>query len=141
MTTTTEKTYATIAPNDVSRSIAAEARAVEEGHRAFVQPGGRIRIVSDTIPDRHYHVAYVGRGGLVEFCCDHPIVAGWSDQPCMTRPGLTNCKHSALAARRLEREGLARWDNGWYLTERAEHLAAEVPRPCAPPAPASQFVD
>ncbi|HYN18345.1 MAG TPA: SWIM zinc finger family protein, partial [Actinomycetes bacterium] len=31
------------------------------------------------------------------------------------------CKHAALAARRLEREGLARWDDGrWRLRDRAQ---------------------
>jgi hypothetical protein len=54
------------------------------------------------------------------------------------------CKHTALAGRRLEREGLARWDDGtWRLRDRAQVrgdrllLARTVrrqPRPTAAPA-------
>jgi hypothetical protein len=37
------------------------------------------------------------------------------------------CKHAALAARRLEREGLARWDDGtWRLRERAQVRGARL---------------
>ena len=37
------------------------------------------------------------------------------------------CKHAALAARRLEREGLARWEDGsWRLRERAQVRAARL---------------
>jgi hypothetical protein len=37
------------------------------------------------------------------------------------------CKHAAVAARRLEREGLARWeDGGWRLRDRAQVRGARL---------------
>jgi hypothetical protein len=37
------------------------------------------------------------------------------------------CKHAAVAARRLEREGLARWEDGtWRLRDRAQVRGARL---------------
>jgi hypothetical protein len=37
------------------------------------------------------------------------------------------CKHAAVAARRLEREGLARWEDGsWRLRDRAQVHGARL---------------
>lgn len=86
----------------------AEARAVEEGHRAFVQPGGSIKVVSDTQRDKSYNVTFeVEVGGFIHFYCD---CRGGECRPHLLIP----CKHSALAGRRLEREGLAIWHNGQF---------------------------
>src|ERR671919_472846 len=77
--------------------LAAEIRAVEEGHNARVLPdgsGGATRRIA---------------GGLLWFGCTCR-----SGQYRTSLP--VPCKHAALAARRLEREGLARWDDGrWRL--------------------------
>lgn len=155
-------------PEDlVSRSIRAEARAVEEGHKTRIVEGGAVQVVSDSRPGLHYRVEFIGVGDLVRFVCDHPIVLELSDQPCVGGDGLLGCKHAALAARRLEREGIAYFDDdGWWRpTAWAVRLAAHgaagkavplatpktwespplrtvaEPRRPAPPAPASWFVD
>jgi hypothetical protein len=99
------------------RSLAAEVRAVEEGHRAFVQPGGSIRVVSDIRLGVAYRVTFVAApDGVVWFACTCPSGRHRDD----TAPLV--CKHQALAARRLEREGLARWDAGlWRETGLLDH--------------------
>lgn len=93
-------------------NLSAEARAVEEGHRAFVQPDGSIRVVSDTVEGKAYRVdvGHARPGEPIRFQCE--AIGRWphgtdhgratADQGCLP------CKHAALAARRLEREGLAR---------------------------------
>jgi hypothetical protein len=105
-----------MATPSLSRTIAAEARAVEEGHHAWAD-GRRFRIVSDTT-DLRYLVSVAGMGDAnVLFICDHPIVRGFSTRPHATNPGDATCKHAALVARRLEREGHLMWtDTGWKLT-------------------------
>jgi hypothetical protein len=60
--------------------------------------------------DGSYRVRVAGvRGGLLVLGCDCPSGGYRARLP-------VPCKHAALAARRLEREGLARWDDrlgGW----------------------------
>lgn len=119
---------------DLARTVAAEARAVEEGHHAILEPGGAIRVVSDTEPGKHYRVEFWQGpdGSSIVFRCrpapgqgpgyrDHGDIVGAA--------GRLPCKHAALAARRLEREGLARFDpvDGWVLTgpvPRVGHVTA-----------------
>lgn len=105
--------------SSLESSLAAETRAVEEGHRAFVQDDGSIRVVSDTRPGVAYHITFDTLGGdqRIRFWCDCPA----SPHHSRTQPGHVVCKHEALAARRLEREGLARWDPeaGWVITDKA----------------------
>ena len=104
-------------PRKSQKEIAfgAEQRAVEEGHRAFVQSNGSFRVVSDTKPDTSYNVTYWGVAhiGLIHFHCTCP--AG------VNRPHIpVPCKHAALVGRRLEREGFARWQGGeWFVTDKA----------------------
>ena len=94
------------------RNLAAETRAVEEGHRA-ISDGYRYRIVSDTDPDKHYRVTPSAHaaGDFVSFSCS-PTHDGAADHgyAYSGAPGTAGCKHAALAARRLEREGRARLD-------------------------------
>ena len=107
----------------VARTIAAEARAVEEGHHALTE-GRRFRIVSDTTDLRYRVTVEANRAGVL-FRCDHPIVRGFGNE-CVSVMGATGCKHSSLVARRLEREGVLRWtDYGWDLTDSAR--AAVMP--------------
>jgi hypothetical protein len=94
--------------------LAAEIRAVEQGHNARVLPDGSILVKAESNPGS-YHVRIRGiNDDILWFACS-----------CRSGEHRTSlpvpCKHAALAARRLEREGLARWDDGtWRLRERAQ---------------------
>lgn len=102
------------------RNLDAEARAVEEGHNAIVQPGGWVKVKSDTFEGKFYRVDFsaafaddpiyfvcqpLGRKAFEE---DHLVVS--------LEPGVVGCKHAARAARRLEREGLAQFDGERWRT-------------------------
>jgi len=114
-----------------ARNLAAEVRAVEEGHHARLDGAG-IVVTSDTRHAKSYRVAAaaVSAGQPVTFTCtpegdgaydgDHRHVVGV--------PGVVPCKHAALAARRLEREGLAELVAGrWVTTHLAQRVAAPAP--------------
>jgi hypothetical protein len=116
--------------------LAAEIRAVEEGHNARVLPDGSVLVKAESHPGS-YRVALRGiDDGTLWFACS-----------CRSGEYRTSlpvpCKHAAVAARRLEREGLARWDDGlWRLRERAQVRGARLllartaqrrPRSVAPP--------
>jgi hypothetical protein len=116
--------------------LAAEVRAVEEGHNARVLPDGSILVKAESHPGS-YLVAIRGiADGVLRFRCTCRSGTYRTSLP-------VPCKHAALAARRLEREGLARWDDGrWRLRDRAQVrgtrllLAGTVrhrPRPADPP--------
>jgi len=94
--------------------LAAEVRAVEEGHNARVLPDGSILVKAESHTGS-YHVAIRGvRDGVLRFGCTCRSGEYRASLP-------VPCKHAALAARRLEREGLARWDDGhWRLRDRAQ---------------------
>lgn len=100
-------------PTPAQTNLAAETRAVEAGHRAFVQPGGWIRVTSDTHGDlgKFYRVEFTSTPGApVRFTCTPDGAKAFADDHLHTesgRPGVVPCMHAALAARRLEREGLA----------------------------------
>jgi hypothetical protein len=100
--------------------LAAEIRAVEEGHNARVLPDGSILVKAESNPGS-YRVFIRGIvDGMLRFGCT-----------CRSGEYRTSlpvpCKHAALAARRLEREGLARWDGGtWRLRERAQVRGARL---------------
>jgi hypothetical protein len=95
--------------NAAERNIRAERRAVEEGHHAFVQPDGSILVVSDTHEGKRYRVTYADSGNGIRFECKPEGAHAFKDDhlDAIAEPGVAPCKHSALAARRLEREGLA----------------------------------
>jgi hypothetical protein len=100
--------------------LAAEIRAVEEGHNARVLPDGSILVKSESHPGS-YRVSIRGMvDGVLRFGCTCRSGEYRSALP-------VPCKHAALAARRLEREGLTRWDDGnWRLRERAQVHGARL---------------
>ncbi len=100
-------------------NLAAECRAVEDGHLARLAPDGKALLVkSDTRPGVTYRVTVSGVNGFVHGTCDCP----WGEHaPAGQGLGMATCKHLALACRRLVREGLARFDGErWVLTTRAD---------------------
>jgi hypothetical protein len=127
-------------------SLAAERRAVEEGHNARVQPDGSILVRSESTPDSYRVWIRDLRDGVLRFGCTCP-----SGQYRDTLP--VPCKHAALAGRRLERERIAAWADGhWRLSDRAQVLGARhllaasvahrpgprpLRRPAAAPSPAA----
>jgi hypothetical protein len=100
--------------------LAAEIRAVEEGHNARVMPDGSILVKAESNPGS-YRVTIRGIDrGILRFGCDCRSGQYRTDLP-------VPCKHAALAARRLEREGLARWEDGtWRLRDRAQVRGARL---------------
>lgn len=102
--------------NDLAYAIRAEGRAVEEGHHAISVGGGEYTVKSDTDDDVTYRLRprLVEDGQSMRVRCSCP--AG------MARGALPiPCKHAALLARRLEREGSAVWRDGvgWVVAEGA----------------------
>jgi hypothetical protein len=94
--------------------LAAEIRAVEAGHNARVLPDGSVLVKSDSQPGSHRVWIRSVRDGTLLFGCTCRSGTHRSRLP-------VPCKHAALAGRRLEREGLARWHDGtWRLGERAQ---------------------
>lgn len=111
------------------RNLAAAVRAEEEGHRAFLRDG-KIQVVSDTDDAIVYHV---GAFGAVDtpatFHCTPHRRDGRGDaternhgHTSSPRGGILPCKHCACAAKRLEREGLIRYEEAsglWLVAESA----------------------
>jgi hypothetical protein len=107
-------------------SAATEIRAAENHHQARMGDAGTIRVTSDTTPGLEWIVRAWTSGpgvGIVFECrpSDPGLAAGRGHMPHASRiPGDVPCVHCATAARRMEREGLARWDGGlWVATPRA----------------------
>lgn len=102
------------------RTLAAEVRAVEEGHQARLADGTHFIVTSDTYRGVTYHVTVQAVADVVVFTCDH--VLQFSPK-AVVRGTHVPCKHGALCARRLEREGLLSWSEGyWRPTEKAFEL-------------------
>jgi hypothetical protein len=94
--------------------LAAEVRAVESGHNARVLPDGSILVKSDSQPGSHRVWIRGVQDGTVLLGC---TCRSGGNRTFLPVP----CKHAALAGRRLEREGLARWHNGaWRIGPRAQ---------------------
>lgn len=94
--------------------LAAEVRAVESGHNARVRPDGSILVKSDSQPGSHRVWIRGVQDGTVLLGCTCRSGAHRTFLP-------VPCKHAALAGRRLEREGLARWHDGaWRIGPRAQ---------------------
>jgi hypothetical protein len=95
--------------NHAAYAIACEDRGLREGHRARLLEDGSL-LVKSSSGQGSYRVRVAGvRDGLVVLRCDCPSGGYRARLP-------VPCKHAALAARRLEREGLTRWDDhlgGW----------------------------
>jgi hypothetical protein len=99
-------------------ALAAEVRAVEEGHLARVLPDGSILVKADSRPGSYLVRIRRVTDGVVGFACTCPSGTYRADRP-------VPCKHAALAGRRLEREGLASFDAGrWWVRHRAALRAA-----------------
>jgi hypothetical protein len=94
------------------RTLDAEVRAVEEGHHARLTGDGRRFSVKSDVADWTYHVRIVAVGGTVVFECDHVRRFDADAQPERT---FVPCKHGALCARRLARQGILRWESGRWL--------------------------
>jgi hypothetical protein len=100
--------------------LAAEVRAVEEGHNARVLPDGSVLVKSESHPGSHRVVLRGVTGGVLRFGCSCRSGTYRTTLP-------VPCKHAAVAARRLEREGLARWEDGtWRLRDRAQVRGARL---------------
>ena len=112
--------HATDGRHHAAYGLAAEIRAVGEGHNARVLPDGSVLVKANSQPGS-YHVSIRGvADGVLRF-------------GCTCRSGVYRevlpvpCKHAALAGRRLERESLARWEDGsWRLRERAQVRGARL---------------
>lgn len=121
---------------DRAFAFRAEMRAVEEGHRAIlvdhstdrVGYHGLFRVVSETWPDERWLVnVWVDHapGTLVRTTCT--CVSG------QTRYQLpVPCKHGALVARRMEREGRAVWRDGLWWTPGTKDPSRGSPIPDDP---------
>lgn len=104
-------------------NIAAEVRAVEEGHRAMLAADHHASVLSDTTPGLHWLVTgqapHAGAGIMFHCVPDGAVTNGHGDRWSRT-PGRLCCKHAAVLVRRLEREGLAAFVDGvWVATDRA----------------------
>jgi hypothetical protein len=96
----------------VERALAAEVRAMEDGHQARWSTADRcFTVVSESEPgaSRRVYVearVFSDRRAVLVFSCDCPAGEFGRQSPA----GLFACKHSARVAQRLERERLARFD-------------------------------
>jgi hypothetical protein len=96
-------------------ALAAESRAVEEGHRDYLTgelinglPQGRV--VSESHPTRKFIVTCIPQiTGEIKFEC-----YATDDFVHATSGKLVPCKHSALHGRRLERMGYVVWNDGRF---------------------------
>lgn len=113
----------------VESALAAEVRAVEEGHRARWDDSRRCYSVkSETDPLRSYDLCVEAvipatfpiRPIFLRFDCSCPA----GEHADGMRP--VPCKHAALVARRLERERLARWDGAYGWLARGRLLRAAL---------------
>jgi uncharacterized Zn finger protein len=88
--------------------LAAEARAVEQGHVARADGLRSYRVRSDTV-EGSWRVEWRPLGEWILFACTCP--AGVNH---------TFCKHVALVGRRLERDRIAVWRDGWWWLRESE---------------------
>lgn len=98
----------------MERNLAAEVRAVEEGHLCRVDADrGRFLVKADSW-DGTYELTAQAVGDLVRFSCQPTPAAkaprGVQRHARQVPLGVAPCKHAALVARRLERAGLVRFD-------------------------------
>jgi hypothetical protein len=108
-----------VGPRGALYGLAAEMRAVEQGHRARLQADGSILVKSDS-QGGSYRVRVHGvEDGVLVFDCTCPSGDYRAYLP-------VPCKHAALVGRRLEREGRATWQNG---TWRPREQPARTDRP------------
>lgn len=133
------------------RNLNAEVRAIEAGHHARLQPGGWVKVTSDTHGDigKAYRVEFEASAiyGLVTFTCKPEGPKAYQDDHLATsaQPGVAPCMHCALAARRLHREGLIAVDADdglWHVIvdgELIRHRHVYVSGRCSCGDPADPF--
>lgn len=116
------------------RNLAAEIRAYEEGHRAYVDGReDRYRVISDTRHGKIYRVtvAALEPDEPIVFHCAPDGTGCYHDDHLQVRsrePGHVPCKHAALVARSMERKGQVRFVEGlWQATERYPFLRFDKP--------------
>jgi len=118
------------------KNLAAEVRAITAGHKAFMQPGGWVRVKSETVDGKWYRVDCLpgSPGEPLIFICQ-PEGAQAFAQDHMVRSseaGITGCMHAALAARRMEREGRAIFDGVLWRAPAAPEAPAHDTRVLTP---------
>lgn len=129
----------------VDRTVAAEARFVEEGHRTYLRRDHRgyyVRIVSETLGHTgkawRVRTEAAGPGLPIVFTCEPDGDTRDGHPEHSSLRGITDCKHMAGAARRLERNGLAELlppgRYGDLVTVHSRWVA--TPKACPEPAPA-----
>lgn len=112
--------------NKQELSLAAEVRAVEQGHHALhVRDhllGQVFSVVSDETDETYnVHLSAIDgiNGPYLTGSCDHGLVR-FNTSGQTGDPGQVACKHVAVALRRWEREGYAVWVDGvWRPTSEA----------------------
>jgi hypothetical protein len=114
--------------NHAAYALAAELRALEDGHHAWSQPDGSILVKAESAGARRPAVLGTRYRVRVEGVEDGLVVLS-----CTCRSGFHRfrmpipCKHAALAARRLEREGFLRWDHGWRSRDPLPAAGTDLP--------------
>lgn len=93
-------------------NLAAECRAVEEGHLCRLDRAEHCFVVRSDSTAATYRLHPRGVDGYVVCDCDCP-----AGRRAHERMGVTACKHQALVCRRLEREGLVYFDGALWRTE------------------------
>lgn len=107
------------------RTLDAEVRAVSEGHKARLSGDGKTFSVKSDTTDATYQVGVKVVADVVVFTCSCPYG--------QHGPTSIPCKHGALAARRLERENLLRWEaGGWVPTVKALRAKPVYEQPADP---------
>jgi hypothetical protein len=112
------------------RNLAAECRAVEEGHNCRIDHTRGVFVVrSDTSPVQYVLTCHAVNGLLSFSCTPEALEPGFVVSRSLhlhsrrSALGVLGCKHAARCAQRLERAGLAYFDGTyWRSTEKAEEL-------------------
>jgi hypothetical protein len=131
--------------NRAGRTLAAELRAVAEGHRAFLDRDHRgpfVKVVSDTVRGKWYRVtAHAAADQPIVFECEPRGTRAYEDDHlhATAQPGHLPCKHCGVAARRLERQGMAEYVDGAWVATLAADTAATVRRLPEPADPFAGF--
>lgn len=93
-------------------AVAAEVRFLESGRNTRLDTAAHCFTVRSESGERTYQVTIASQGAELRGSCTCP--AGRH-----ARHGFESCKHVAGCCRRLEREGLARFDGRrWLMTDR-----------------------
>lgn len=100
-------------------------RAIESGHYAWVREDGSILVASDSEKGIARRVTFVALGDFIQFDCTCPAGKYHAGE-------LVPCKHSAVAGRRLVREGLAIYSGGIFCVAPKQEALIETPKSSNP---------